>query len=94
MDGVRGVDTSSLRMDGWSSVQASAGAIHVDGRVRERAANLVLDGKKRKEDLPDSESMLKLAQVTSGRYYIVTTPEGIRGKKKSGSKAEVVEEEV
>lgn len=88
MDGVRGVDTSALRSDGAYSARTS----HVDGRVREKAANLILDGKKRKEDLPDSESMLKLAQVTSGRYYVVTTPEGIRGKKKSGSKTSVEDE--
>lgn len=87
MDGVKLVDTSCLGDKGS----------HIDGRIRERSLEVSIDleGKKKLVESLEiqGEELLKLAEVTDGRYYVVRTPEGIRGKKKASSKVSVQSEE-
>lgn len=79
MEGVRGVDTSAL------------GKGIVDARVRERG---VESGEQEVwEEEVGGRSLLELAEVREGDYYIVRTPEGIRTKKRGGAKSVGAEDE-
>lgn len=73
MEGVRGVDTSAL------------GKEIVDARVRERGVEMG----DHEENVVEvgGRNLLELAEVREGDYYIVRTPEGIRGKKRGGAKS-------
>lgn len=79
MEGVRLVDTSALD----EHMHEDDGML-VDGRVRERGAAVEEpEGGRAREGEMD---LLGLAEVTveagGGKYYVVKTPEGIRGKKR------------
>ena len=76
IEGVRKVDTSAIAVNENELI---------DGRVRAEPERPVWGTEKRSEEVVKGRVLLGLAQVTEGDYYVVRTPEGIRGKKKAGS---------
>ncbi|SCV70839.1 BQ2448_3601 [Microbotryum intermedium] len=76
VEGVRSIETGSIKAD------SEAG--FVDARIRANAQEEDgLDMKRQNhEDIPSS-TYLSLASTTRGAYYVVPTPENVRGKRSS-----------
>lgn len=83
MDGVKGVDTSRLEQLG-----IRPGDI-VDGRPRPEPEPYseeeegVIRAEEERERAERGEGLVRLAERREGRYFVVPTPEGIRGKRRA-----------
>ncbi|SCZ98909.1 BZ3500_MvSof-1268-A1-R1_Chr7-1g09312 [Microbotryum saponariae] len=75
VEGVRSIDTSS--------VPADSEAGFVDARIRAKPTEHGLDMNRHNHEDIASSTYLGLASTTRGAYYVVPTPENVRGKKSS-----------
>lgn len=89
MEGVKGVDTSRLERE----LGIKAGEI-VDGRVRAEATVTAEDSELggEVEEGVEGARVIELAEKREGRYFVVRTPEGIRGKKRASKKVDEEED--
>lgn len=80
MAAVRGVDTSRLERE----LGFQAGEV-VDGRVRAEAVPVAATGEAegKVDEAVAGDSLVGLAERSAGPFFIVRTPEGIRGKRRA-----------
>lgn len=81
-----GIIEGVVRVD-TSSIIAVKGKL-VDGRVRAEAREVAPTQQESqgKEEIIDGETLLELAELREGDYFIARTPVGIRGKKRAVEK--------